>query len=416
MVKQPSGPLTALESHPQWPLAIKIYQKLRDEGHETYLAGGCVRDLLLNTKPKDIDIATAAHPEEVLSFFPQTVEVGKAFGVVRVVEDGQVVEVATFREDGEYKDGRRPENVTYSDPESDAERRDFTINALFLDLEKKEIIDFVGGIADLHKQLIKTVGAPEKRFEEDHLRILRAVRFSAQLGFDIDQKTWKSVRDQSELLKTVSEERIRDEILKLLSSKQVLKGLVQLHQGNLLKVLSPELFKSSEDQFMDWMKLSSAIVKDSISTGLLWAFYFWPLIKTAKDWNQFLATADKYKLTKEEKKSLKVAFDFVRKGKDWLKSRLGEKILFYASQEGPTLLNMQSALDPMTWGKEVFSLRNETHRIAPDGKLPAALLNGDDVMHLEGKARGEKLLEAYILQLEGTLNTREEALNWLKSA
>src|SRR5690606_32464813 len=141
--------------------------------------GGCVRDLLLQKTPKDIDIATAATPEQVAPLFAKTVAVGVSFGVIRVVENEQMLEVASFRKDGNYGDGRHPESITYSSAEEDAQRRDFTINALFLDPVSMEVIDFVGGIEDLKKKCLQTVGLPENRFAEDHLRILRALRFSA---------------------------------------------------------------------------------------------------------------------------------------------------------------------------------------------------------------------------------------------
>jgi tRNA nucleotidyltransferase/poly(A) polymerase len=408
MVKHPQHSLALLESHPQWPLAIKIYEKLKAEGFETYLAGGCVRDLVLNIKPKDIDIATAAPPEKVLSFFPKTLEVGQAFGVVRVVEDSQVIEVATFRKDGAYKDGRRPEEVIYSDPKHDAERRDFTVNALFLDVAKKEIIDYIGGLTDIQRQVIKTVGAAELRFEEDHLRLLRAVRFSAQLGFQIERRTWEAMKSHAGLLAYVSEERIRDEIYKLLSSAHVLNGLVQLHESSMLKMLSPELYKSADAQFMDWMKLAGGGIKPE----MIWAFFFWPLIRDSDNWDSFLNLTEKFKLTRDEKKSLKFSFDFIKKGRTWTKIGLGEKLIFFASQEGPSLLQMQACLD-IAWQADYQNLRSYFSKVAPDGRLPAPFLSGEDVMHLDGKARGDKLYEIYVQQLEGKIKNREEALKLL---
>lgn len=373
------------------------------------MAGGCVRDLVLNIKPKDIDIATAAPPEKVSELFSDTVEVGQVFGVVRVVEDGQIIEVATFRKDGPYKDGRHPEEVVFSDAKTDADRRDFTMNAMFFDITKKEIIDYVGGVNDIHRQLIRTVGVPEKRFEEDHLRILRAIRFSAQLGFEIEKNTWAAVQTLAVKLSKVSAERIRDEILKILNSSHMLKGLVQLHESSALQVICPELFKSADNQFLSWMKLAGS----GLNPLMAWSFFFWPLMKDSKDWNSFIQVADRFKITKDEKKSLKFAFDFIKKGKDWMRGRLGEKILFFASQEGPLLLQMQATLDS-AWQGELQNLKSEFHQRAPDGALPQAFLSGNDVMHLIGKARGEKLLEAYELQIEGKLKNREEALAWLK--
>ncbi len=396
-----------MESHPQWPLAIKIYNKLKAEGFETYFAGGCVRDLVLGVKPKDIDIATEAAPEKILSLFPKTVEVGQAFGVVRVVDGGQMIEVATFRQDGIYKDGRRPEKVIYSDPKSDAERRDFSVNALFLDVTKKEIIDFIGGLKDIEKKVIRTVGDANKRFEEDHLRILRAVRFSAQLGFEIDSETWSAIQSHASLIGKVSEERIRDEILKLLSSHYAVKGLELFVKSNLLKVLYPDLEKSLDKGLSIWRKL------EDYRTALPWIYLFWPLMEKCSNWDEFLNTAQKIKLTRDEKKSLRIAFFFIRVRSTWRDSRLGEKILFYATKEGALLLHMQSYLDE-TWQKELDEVDDELLQRSTMGKLPPNFLDGEDVMHLEGKNRGDKLHEAYVLQLEGKLKSREEAVKWVR--
>lgn len=400
--------ISALESHRQWPLAIKIYNKLKAEGFETYLAGGCVRDLVLGVAPKDIDIATEAVPEKIIALFPKTVELlGQAFGVVRVVEDGEVVEVATFRKDGRYIDGRHPEKVTYSDSKSDAERRDFTINALFLDISKKQIIDHVDGLQDIEQKIIRTVGDSNKRFEEDHLRLLRAVRFSAQLGFDIEPKTWAAVQSHAKLLKTVSEERIRDEILKLLTSSFVEKGLERLVCTGLLKVLYPDLEKSLDKQLTVWRKLADYRVV------LPWTYFFWPLMEECPSWEQFIEIAEHCKLTREEKKTLRHAFFFIRLRSTWKKSRVGEKIIFYASKEGSLLLHMQANLDE-SWQKELDEIDEQLLQRSSMGKLPPNFLAGEDVMHLQGKARGDKLHEAYVMQLEGKLKSREEAVQWVR--
>jgi tRNA nucleotidyltransferase (CCA-adding enzyme) len=399
--------MITLESHPQWPLAIKIYRALKQEGHICFFAGGCVRDLVLGVPPKDLDIATDAVPEKVLSLFPKTIEVGKAFGVVRVVDGGHMVEVATFRLDGNYIDGRHPDQVTYSDPKSDAERRDFTINALFFDVAEKKIIDYVGGLADIKKRLIKTVGEARQRFDEDHLRILRALRFSAQLDFEIEPQTWSAVKSRGHLIKNVSEERIRDEILKLLGASQALKGLKLFIDSGLLNILFPVLSESLDLELSIWKKLVS------YRQAFPWIFFFWPLMEKLSSWDEFLETAEKVKLTRQEKKQLRIAFYFVRVRDTWRKSRLGEKIIFYATSEGNMLLHVQASLDG-AWQKELDYVDEELVKRTTGGKLPLHYLTGEDVMHLAGKSRGDKLHEAYMLQLEGKLNSREEALKWLK--
>src|SRR5882724_12198893 len=197
--------------------AISIVKRLREAGHVAYFNGGCVRDMVRGVEPHDIDIATSATPEEVQALFPKTVPVGAAFGVVLVLEDGHQFEVATFRSDDAYVDGRRPSAVHFGSPEEDARRRDFTINGLFLDPLTDEIIDFVGGRADIERKLVRTIGEPRHRFAEDKLRLLRCVRFAANLGYEIEAETFNAVKEMAAEIHVVSAERIRDELIKIFS-------------------------------------------------------------------------------------------------------------------------------------------------------------------------------------------------------
>jgi poly(A) polymerase len=196
--------------------ATAVVRRLRDAGHVAYFAGGCVRDLLLGREPKDYDVATDAPPQRVRQLFHNTQAVGAAFGVILVRLGGSVVEVATFRTDGTYTDGRRPDTVTFATAEEDARRRDFTINGLFMDpLDGDRVIDFVGGRADLDAKLIRAIGNPDERFAEDHLRLLRAVRFAARLGFTIEPATADAIRRHAGELPRISPERIADELRRM---------------------------------------------------------------------------------------------------------------------------------------------------------------------------------------------------------
>ncbi len=202
--------------------AAWIVRVLRDEGFTANFAGGCVRDELLNLHPLDYDIATSARPDDIVRIFPKASQVGAAFGVMLVRKHGVTVEVATFRADGPYSDKRRPDSITFADEAADARRRDFTINALFLDPFKpasdaSRVIDHVGGVADLHARVLRAVGDPNARLEEDHLRALRAVRFSTRLGFDIEAATAAAIRAHANQLRGVSRERIGDEIRLMLA-------------------------------------------------------------------------------------------------------------------------------------------------------------------------------------------------------
>src|SRR6184192_2632636 len=179
-----------MRSSPMEEAARKVVARLREDGHIAYFAGGCVRDMVRGLAPKDYDIATDARPEVVQKIFPRTYAVGAHFGVIVVLENGFQFEVATFRSDGAYLDGRHPVEVHFATAKEDAARRDFTINGMFFDPEKDEVIDFVGGRADLEARLIRAIGDPAQRFAEDRLRMLRAIRFATVLGFDIDSATW----------------------------------------------------------------------------------------------------------------------------------------------------------------------------------------------------------------------------------
>ena len=222
-------------------VATKLVRRLRESGFIAYFAGGCVRDALLRKQPKDIDIATDAEPDEIQKMFARTVAVGAKFGVVRVLEEGFEFEVATFRSDGVYLDGRRPVSVTFSSPEEDAKRRDFTINGMFYDPVADQVVDFVGGKTDLEHRLVRAIGNPDERFSEDHLRLLRAVRFAAALDFEIEPATWKAVTEKAHQIRTVSQERIRDELVKIMADPHRVRGLDLLDQSGLLKNILPEV-------------------------------------------------------------------------------------------------------------------------------------------------------------------------------
>jgi poly(A) polymerase len=223
--------------------AIEILKSLHSHGHEAYFAGGCVRDKLRGVEPKDFDIATSAGPEEVQRIFTKTIPVGIQFGVVMVVEHEMAFEVATFRTESNYLDGRHPGTVKFSTLEEDAKRRDFTVNGLYFDIKSQKVIDLVGGQKDLKSKIIRTIGEAESRFGEDHLRMMRAVRFACQLGFEIEDKTLEAVKKYSDLIVRVSPERIRDELTKTLISAQPTRGIKLLDETGLLKHFLPEIEK-----------------------------------------------------------------------------------------------------------------------------------------------------------------------------
>jgi len=223
--------------------AVQIVKRLRQKGYQAYLVGGCVRDLLLKIKPQDWDIATNAKPEEVQRLFKKTILVGAKFGVVIVRMRHKNYEVATFRTDLDYKDGRHPFSVKFSSAEEDAKRRDFTINGLFYDPIANQVIDFVGGEQDLKKGIIRAIGEPERRFSEDKLRMLRAVRFSARFNFPIEPKTKSAIKSHAQEILEVSPERIREELEMIFTQKNPDMALELMDELGLLKVILPEVAK-----------------------------------------------------------------------------------------------------------------------------------------------------------------------------
>ncbi len=221
--------------------AIFVVQRLRHEGHEAYFAGGCVRDMLLDKIPQDYDIATSARPDAIQGIFPETVPVGAEFGVILVLIDGQPFEVASFRHDGPYLDGRRPSQVRYGSMQEDVLRRDFTINGMLYDPIEERLIDLVEGRNDLELRRIRAIGDPAQRFFEDRLRMLRAVRFAASLKFDIDPATLAAIRPMAASITAIAWERIGDEITRILTEGSARRGFELLDDSGLLGVLLPEI-------------------------------------------------------------------------------------------------------------------------------------------------------------------------------
>jgi len=235
--------LIQLEMRKMEEQALKIIRTLQGLGYEALYAGGYVRDMILGLKSSDIDIATSASPDTVEKLFEKTLAVGKTFGVIVVVMDGVEVEVATFRNDGNYLDGRRPDSVTFSSMKDDAVRRDLTINGMFYNPVTKEVLDYVGGQEDLKKRVIRLIGDPEARIAEDKLRMLRVVRLATRLDFTIDPGTLEAVKKHSSEITQISAERVADELLKILRAGNYSKSLNLLFDIEIIKHILPEVYK-----------------------------------------------------------------------------------------------------------------------------------------------------------------------------
>lgn len=386
-----------LQSHPDWPAVEVIYHKLDAHGYKAFLAGGCVRDALLGIRANDLDVATDATPDQIENLFEKTVNVGKVFGVMRVLVQGADIELATFRTDGNYKDGRRPEGVLFSSPEEDAKRRDFTVNALFYDLSLHRVLDFVQGESDLRQGLLRTVGDPEKRFQEDHLRLLRAARFVAQLDFILEDESFEALQKMAPLVKTVSGERIRDEMFKLLKGKAVLRGLQVMESSGLMAQLFPFRLKNN-----DWMGSYGAK-----EPWQLLALFF----REAPE-ADIQAALEMLRLSSKEQKSIEQAWELWQDPERFFKLSLGKELL-KLPEEG-TFWGLQVLLaEGSFWALQIKNLFKEWE--SWEKRIPKPYLTGEDLKgKMAGKALGQCLAEAFELQLERKLLSRVEALAWLQ--
>ena len=223
--------------------AEEIVRRLKQSGYEAYFVGGCVRDFIRGVIPGDYDIVTSARPEQVLAMFDHTVAIGAKFGVVAVIADGHPYEVATFRSDDVYEDGRRPTQVYFSSAKEDVFRRDFTVNGLLMDPETDKIVDYVNGRADIEKKIIRTIGDSDSRFNEDFLRMLRAVRFAANLGFAVDSATQNAIERNAAKIKQISAERVQEELGKILTRGGARRGFELMIDTGILREILPEIDK-----------------------------------------------------------------------------------------------------------------------------------------------------------------------------
>ncbi len=409
--------------------AERVVRELRRAGHSAYFAGGCVRDELLGLHPKDYDVATGATPDQVGGLFRSTREVGKAFGVMLVRLMGVTVEVTTFRKEGEYSDRRRPDSVIFADARSDAERRDFTINALFLDplapaeaglkgAVRGAVIDFVGGRADLEAGVVRAVGDADARLAEDHLRALRAVRFAARLGFTIDAPTIDAIRRHARELAGVSRERIGDELRRMLAAP-TRGAAVRLIES--LGLDGPVL--DEEAHALEQRPGAAASVAGlPEKADFAWALAAWALDRAGAGSSLHGAGARAGRagarwraalcLSTEERErfgEILVSFDRIVDAWDGMGVAPRKRLASRASFEPAlTLVGLVDA------GRE-RGVRAEVGVLARShgGLSPAALLTGDDLIasgFSPGPAFGRWLDGAYDAQLEGRVTTREGAL------
>ncbi len=435
------------ENHiPARAAALEVTRTLVDAGHEALLAGGCVRDTLLDREPKDFDVATSARPDVVARLFPKSYLVGAHFGVVIARHKGHDIEVATFRTDGSYSDGRRPDSVVFATAEEDAKRRDFTVNGLFLDPLRDEVIDHVGGRADLDAKIIRAIGDPCARFAEDQLRLLRAIRFTTVLGFEIEPATWAAVKDMASRIANVSAERVRDELLKIFAHPNRVRGFDLLIESGLMAVVLPEIltlrgceqppqFHPEGDVFVHTRLMLSLLPADA-SVPLVLSVLFHDIAKPA---TFVVDETGRIRFNGHDKLGAEMTDAIMRRLKfpnhtiepvveavanhmafiNAPKMRTAKLKRFMARDNFETEMALHRAdclgchgqLDTYDY------LRAKQAEFAAEPLIPPRLLDGADLIARgwrSGPALGKVLTAIQNLQLEGALTTREEALAWLE--
>jgi poly(A) polymerase len=427
-------------------VAREIVARLRESGHITYFAGGCVRDMVRGLTPKDYDVVTDARPEAVQTLFPRTFAVGAHFGVIIVLEKGFQFEVATFRSDDAYIDGRHPSAVHFSSPEEDAQRRDFTINGMFYDPVAEKLIDFVGGCADIDAKLVRAIGDPARRFAEDRLRMLRAVRFATVLDYQIDKNTWDALVANASSINQISAERIRDELMRIFQSPNRVRGWDLLDGSGLMRailpeldamkgVLQPEQFHPEGDVFVH-TRLMLQMLPAEVSVSLVFAVLFHDVAKPVT------ATVDKtgrIRFNEHDRIGAEMTEAIMRRLRfsgaeiEATVEMVRQHMVF---KDAP---NMRVAKLKRFMARSTFDEELELHRVdcesshrmldnyefllrkreefANEPIIPPPLVRGDDLIALglkPGPKFGQILEAVETRQLEGTLRTREEALEWVR--
>ncbi len=423
---------------------LYIIKKLREKGYEAYFAGGCVRDAILKRKIKDIDIATSAKPEEVKKIFKKTIDVGAKFGVIVVVIDKINYEVTTFRSEGGYSDGRHPDFIYFTCSLQDASRRDFTINGLFYDPLSKSVIDYVGGIKDIEKKIIRTIGNPKKRFEEDKLRMLRAIRFSTVLDFKIEEYTLETIKKFSYEILKVSRERIRDELIKILTENSGDVGLKLLKESNLLSPIlphvssmigipQPEKFHPEGDVFKHTLLMfekANYPISTTLAFGILLHDIGKPITFRIRDRIRFNNHAHLgEKLSIEILKDLKFSNKVVERVSSLVRNHLKfinvKKMRLSTLKRFLTMENFREHLELHRLDclashgnlENYYFCMDNLNRL-PDEKLkPEPLISGKDLIKLgltPSPLFGKILREIETLQLEENIKTKEEAIRHIK--
>ena len=392
--------------------ALTIIKRLHKSGYEALLAGGCVRDMLLGRRASDYDVATNAHPSDVIKLFRRTLKVGAKFGVVIVMLKNRKVEVATFRTETGYVDGRRPGTVHFSNAQEDASRRDFTVNGMFYDPVKKEVIDYIDGQSDLERKILRTIGNANERFSEDYLRMLRAVRFSTQLGFEIESSTWQAICGNAKKITKISGERIAIEMETILTNSDRARGMSMFLDSGLAQAIFPNL-RSLQAIF--GISVLMHLPKKADFALALASFF------SDCDTHFVLNECRTLKLSRNNTKH--IVFLLENRGR-LLDENLSladlKKLL--AKPYFRDLFEMEKAIQKASVGgrKSISALIKLNRRIRELGDVelqPKPFLNGHDLIRLgavSGPMLGRLAKELYEAQLEGKIHTPSQASGWAK--
>ncbi len=392
--------------------AIEIIRRLQQHGFQALLAGGCVRDMLLGRPAKDYDVATEALPADVIRLFRRTLKVGAKFGVVIVLTQGAQVEVATFRSEAGYEDGRHPTEVRFTSAAEDASRRDFTINGMFYDPLQEQVIDYVGGQADLARRIIRTIGDPQERFGEDYLRMLRALRFSTQLGFAIESATYQAVRRNAANIVRISGERIALELEGILISPNRAAGAAMLIETGLAASIFPGFTGAQAGQGVAVL----GRLRKKVDFPLALAGFF-----AGCPTDFVLERCEILKLSRKQARHLEFLLAHRARLLD-VEMSLAQLKKLLAGPYFWDLYELERALQKAAAAKEGLSalsrLRRRIRDLGGIDVKPKPLLNGHDLMHLgavPGPALGQLAEELYVAQLEGEVQTRDQAEQWARA-
>ncbi|MFA6521581.1 MAG: CCA tRNA nucleotidyltransferase [Candidatus Gracilibacteria bacterium] len=428
------------------PTSIEIIKTLKKAGFEAYWAGGCVRDMLLQIRPTDFDIATSATPEDLKKLFKKIIPVGEKYGVIITEENGHHFEIATFRSDSGYSDGRRPDAVMFTNAQEDAKRRDFTINALFYDPTEDKIFDYVGGQDDLKNKLVRFIGDPHERILEDHLRIIRAIRFKNTFGFQYHPETFQALKKHAKLSAKVSGERLRDEFNKMIMLPRFPEALQDMEDTGVLEAVMPEAQAMKgvaqppefhhEGDVWDHTLQAIRALKPEAGIWLRWAVFLHDIGKP-----ETFKIAERIRFDQHSEKSAEIAGKILQRFKF---SQKDSKIIQWLVQHHMMVYNVLDMevgrrrhwfLDPYfldllevnrcdvagtvpsnyeTYEKVLALYRKDIEELPSE---PKRLLTGEEIMEIlkipAGAQVGEILEELRFLQLEKKITTKEQAREWI---